>query len=296
MNDALVRELVAADGRFSGQEITGVTPVGGGCIHQAFAVAFATGEQVFVKAGAAAVMPMFAVESEALEALFRFADPAMLVVPRPIGSWLLPSGAVLVLPWLELSSGDQTALGRGLACLHGQSAAVGPGRFGWHRNGFIGSGRQPGGWSDRWGDAFVDLRLRPQISAAARWGLQLDDLLPLLQAIAEHLNALELQPSLVHGDLWGGNAGSLNDGRGAIYDPAAYWADPEVDLAMTRMFGGFSTSFYDAYAEVIPQRSGARQRVDLYNLYHVLNHANLFGGSYQQQSRDMLKALARLWL
>ena len=293
MNDALFRELVAADGPFPGQEISAAVPVGGGCIHQAFAVDFSSGERVFVKAGAASVLPMFSVESEGLEALHDHADAATLVVPRPIGAWVLPSGAVLVLPWLDLGAGDQSALGRGLAQLHRQSASASPGRFGWHRDGFIGSGRQPGGWCDRWGDAFVALRLRPQLKDASRWGLRLADLEPLLEAVAVTLNQLELQPALVHGDLWGGNAACLQDRRGALYDPAAWWADPEVDLAMTRLFGGFSHSFYAAYNEVMPSRAEATQRVELYNLYHCLNHANLFGGSYERQSRDMLKALAR---
>ncbi len=293
MQDALWTDLVAVDGPFPGRGIASVRSVGGGCIHQARRVTFDDGDIVFVKAGASSALPMFEVESDALNALHEVADAQTLVVPRPLGVWSLTSGAVLVLPWLDLQSSDQTTLGRGLALLHRASASAGPDRFGWHRDGFIGAGVQPGGWRKSWGDAFVDLRLRPQLILAKRWGLADDGLDALLVAISTLLNGLEVSPCLVHGDLWGGNAGCLSDGRGTIYDPATWWADHEVDLAMTHLFGGFSSAFYAGYSDVLPTRPGAAQRVDLYNLYHVLNHANLFGGSYRQESQDTLRALAR---
>jgi fructosamine-3-kinase len=107
----------------------------------------------------------------------------------------------------------------------------------------------------------------------------------LLQGVADRLNQRDIIPALVHGDLWGGNASALMDGRGSIYDPASWWADAEVDLAMTRLFGGFGESFYRSYDAVIPPQPGANERVDIYNLYHLLNHANLFGGGYIDQSR-----------
>jgi fructosamine-3-kinase len=115
----------------------------------------------------------------------------------------------------------------------------------------------------------------------------------LLQGVADRLNQRDIIPALVHGDLWGGNASALMDGRGSIYDPASWWADAEVDLAMTRLFGGFGESFYRSYDAVIPPQPGANERVDIYNLYHLLNHANLFGGGYIDQSRACLRGLAR---
>ena len=139
----------------------------------------------------------------------------------------------------------------------------------------------------------MELRLRPQLEALD--GLQQDstDLNPLLLRLAEHLNEHQPHPALVHGDLWGGNAASLSDGRGSIFDPASWWADREVDLAMTRLFGGFGEAFRSGYREVIPEAPGADGRVEIYNLYHLLNHANLFGGSYLSQCRASLKDLAR---
>ena len=171
--------------------------------------------------------------------------------------------------------------------------ASSPARFGWHCDGFIGAGPQPGGWRDDWGSAFVELRLRPQLEILDGLQQNSTDLNPLLLRLAEHLNKHQPCPALVHGDLWGGNAASLSDGRGSIFDPASWWADREVDLAMTRLFGGFSEAFRTGYREVIPEASGADGRVEIYNLYHLLNHANLFGGSYLSKCRASFKDLAR---
>ena len=110
------------------------------------------------------------------------------------------------------------------------------------------------------------------------------------------LNRHAPQPCLVHGDLWAGNAAVLEDGRGLLIDPASWWADREVDLAMTQLFGGFTRRFWEGYQQEWPLDDGAEQRIEVLNLYHVLNHANLFGGGYQQQSRNILKELRRDWL
>ena len=293
MNSELRRDLTAKDGPLAGAVITDVSPVGGGCIHQAWKLRLCDGQVLFAKSGGASALSLFEVEAEALEALHAQADASFLVVPQPIALAALPHGAVLLLPWLDFGGSDQTALGRGLALLHQSSMASSPARFGWHRDGFIGAGPQPGGWRDDWGSAFVELRLRPQLEILD--GLQQDstDLNPLLLRLAEHLNEHQPCPALVHGDLWGGNAASLSDGRGSIFDPASWWADREVDLAMTRLFGGFGEAFRSGYREVIPEASGADGRVEIYNLYHLLNHANLFGGSYLSQCRASLKDLAR---
>ena len=202
---------------------------------------------------------------------------------------------MLLLPWLDFRAGNQASLGRGLALLHRASAAENPGRFGWPVDGFIGAGSQPGGWREEWGDAFVTLRLRPQLREAARWGLDLVDVEPILAALIPWLDRHQPSPSLVHGDLWSGNANVLSDGRGVLLDPATWWADREVDLAMTQLFGGFSQDFYIGYENVWPLPADASKRVEVYNLYHLINHANLFGGSYRSQSQSILNRLAS-WL
>jgi len=293
MDRGLRDDLVAADGPLAGSKLADVSSVGGGCIHQAWQLRLRDGRQLFAKTGSANAFPFFEVEADALTALGRYADSDLLVVPQPLALVQLLHGAVLLLPWLPLGGGDQQSLGRGLALLHQASRDQNPERFGWHRDGYIGAGLQPGGWRLRWGDAFVDLRLRTQLKLFSRSGMNAAEIEAFLQGVADRLNQREVVPALVHGDLWGGNASPLMDGRGTIYDPAAWWADSEVDLAMTRLFGGFGQCFYRSYDAVTPPLPGANERLEIYNLYHLLNHANLFGGGYVDQSRASLQRLAR---
>jgi len=147
-----------------------------------------------------------------------------------------------------------------------------------------------------WGDAFVTLRLIPQLQLATNWGLDLDELEPLLAATRVWLDQHQPLPCLVHGDLWGGNASVLADGRGALIDPACWWADREVDLAMTCLFGGFSSRFYEGYQKEWPLDPNYEGRIDVYNLYHLLNHANLFGGGYQKQCLTAINAMRSMLL
>lgn len=293
MNSGLRLDLVAAGGPLAGTKITDVSSVGGGCIHQAWQLRLSDGRQLFAKTGTADAFDLFEVEADALTALGQYSDSDVLVVPQPLSLVQLPHGAVLLLPWLPLGGGDQQFLGRGLALLHQASREQNPQRFGWHRDGYIGAGAQPGGWRMRWGDAFADLRLRPQLKLCNRLGMSPAEEEAFLNGVADRLNQREVIPTLVHGDLWGGNASSLMDGRGTVYDPASWWADAEVDLAMTHLFGGFQQHFYRSYDAVLPPKPGVEERLEIYNLYHLLNHANLFGGGYINQSRACLQGLAR---
>ena len=294
MNEQLLQGLVSPGGALAGATIQAVTPVGGGCIHQASCLHLADGRRLFAKSGTADALVLFEVEAEALAALHDHADEALLLVPRPLAVTSICGAAVLLLPWMDLEGSDQQNLGRGLALLHRRSSHVSPGRFGWHRDGFIGAGPQPGGWREGWGACFVDLRLRPQLALLGDCGCPPEQLNRFLKELEARLDDHNPEPSLVHGDLWGGNAGVISDGRGAIFDPATWWADREVDLAMTSLFGGFSRQFREAYRSVLPPRSGEAERVAIYNLYHLLNHANLFGGSYVSQATSSLQRLIRM--
>ena len=289
MEAELDQALKADPALLEGASLVSCRALGGGCSQQAWQLRLSDGRSLFAKQGAEA---MLAVEARGLEALHAAADPADLVVPRPLV--VVPtshSRSVLLLPWLDLVGGDQAGLGKGLARLHRTSAQQSPGRFGWASEGFIGLGPQPAGWRDRWGEAFVQLRLWPQLQLARAWGLEVSPHASWLVALAEWLDGHHASPSLVHGDLWGGNAGVLADGRGALIDPACWWADREVDLAMTHLFGGFGRSFYQAYEQEWPLPLGASDRRMIYNLYHLLNHANLFGGGYGQQCREAIRHL-----
>jgi fructosamine-3-kinase len=183
--------------------------------------------------------------------------------------------------------GDYAALGRMLASVHSARGES----FGWRRNNYIGRTPQTNRRSRSWAEFWRDARIRPQFDLGGRNGLSASLLRKgerLLEAVPRILSGHAPAASLLHGDLWGGNAAFLAGGAPVLFDPAVYWGDRETDLAMTELFGGFPPAFYAAYAEAAPLDGGYATRKTLYNLYHVLNHANLFGGSYVSQAERMV--------
>jgi len=212
-------------------------------------------------------------------------------IPQPVVLERVENSSVLIMPWVDLAEGDQTILGKALALIHLTSKTQNPGKFGWGSHGYIGSSPQIAGWNNHWGECFINLRLLPQLKIGTKWGIILSEWEILLASIITFLNQHKPSPSLVHGDLWSGNAAINKDGKAVIFDPAIWWADREVDLAMTYLFGGFSNAFHEGYESVWPLPSSARTRVEIYNLYHLLNHANIFGGSYKSQCLEKLKYL-----
>ena len=294
MNKVIWEELIANTKALANRKIKVTEAISGGSFHQAWKLTLEKDEELFVKFGPKSALPMFLVEAKGLNILKRFADPVLMHIPQPICVRQISNSAVLILPWLKLENKSQRSLGSGLAKLHQSSTLQNPGHYGWDEDGFIGAGPQPGGWEKCWGDCFIKLRLNPQLSLAKSWGLELSGIKQTLEGLTNFLNDHQPKPSLVHGDLWSGNAFSLEDGRGVLIDPASWWADREVDIAMTKLFGGFSQDFYLAYEKVWPLPKSAETRIELYNFYHLLNHANLFGGSYQTQCHSTLKSLERL--
>ena len=286
-----------------GLELAAMQPVGGGCIHRAWRLELRDGSQRFAKTNHAALLPVLEAEADGLRALATATgrDPSAAprpTIPEPLALAELEGEAVLLLSWLELGAGSQQGwldLGSGLARLHRASQESGDGRFGWHRSNYIGSGPQHNNWNSCWAAFFSEQRLGVQLELAAAAGQALPQAQTLLERVPHWLGDHEPQACLVHGDLWSGNAGLLIGGGSALFDPAVYRADREVDLAMARLFGGFPAAFFKGYEQEWPLPAGHRQRVDLYNLYHLLNHANLFGGSYWQQSAASIQALLRHW-
>ena len=184
----------------------------------------------------------------------------------------------ILLEQLDLRrNGDWAALARMLATLHRQT---GP-RFGWHRDNWIGATPQSNTWCDDWGEFWQEHRMRPQLELARKNGFDIPDPPKLMHSP---------QPSLLHGDLWSGNAGFVDEGP-VIFDPAVYYGDREADLAMTELFGGFPARFYEAYSETFPLADGYETRKHLYNLYHLLNHLNIFGAGYLAQVQRTLGLL-----
>ena len=266
------------------------TPASGGCIHSSW-VLESDEVRYFAKTNDAGLAATFAAEADGLLAL----GGAGIRVPRPIAQGASADGsAFLVLEHLALGSGSEAAfreLGRQLARLHAHHG----GEFGWQRDNFIGLTGQSNAWHESWAAFWQRERLAPQLALAARKGHR-GDLQVLGKRVIEavpHLLAGHVPaPSLLHGDLWGGNAGFLEDGTPVVFDPAVYYGDIETDLAMTELFGGFPAGFHEGYREVRPiDEEGYRRRRELYNLYHVLNHLNLFGGSYRAQAERMMTRL-----
>lgn len=235
-------------------------------------------------------LQMYEAEAAGLRLL---AQPGALRVPQPICCGASGATAYLVLDHIEFGragrSGEER-LGAGLAAIHRVTRP----RFGWDRDNTIGSTPQINRQSGNWATFYGEHRLGFQLELAERnghggplteAGSRLLEKLPAL--FADHYPAA----SLLHGDLWGGNAAFDVEGVPVIYDPAVYFGDRETDLAMTELFGGFGASFYRAYQGAWPLDAGYELRRDLYQLYHVLNHLNLFGSGYAGQARRLIDRL-----
>lgn len=277
-------------------ELRDTTPVGGGSINEAYRLEGTDGARYFLKLNDAQHLTIpstelrtgFAAEAEGLNAI---AATNTIRVPRPIAHGSAGRQSYLILEYLELSSrGDAKLLGEQLAALHRCSAK----QFGFAQDNFIGTTPQPNGWKNSWIDFWREHRLGFQLRLAEEsgYGGQLQSLgEKLLDALPAFFAGYTPQPSLLHGDLWSGNHAFLADGTPIIFDPAAYYGDRECDLAMTELFGGYPADFYAAYRAAYPLDAGYAPRKNLYNLYHILNHANLFGGGYARQAEQMMQRL-----
>ncbi len=291
MDKVLIEEILSSNGPLSGEQIKEVLPVNGGCIHQAWQITLKTGQKLFSKTANLEDFAMLDCEAKGLSILNKYINPDFLIIPKPIIIKRFSTSGVLLMPWFDMNIGNEQNLGKGLALMHKESSLKSRKMFGWDKDGFIGTKKQIGGWRRNWGDCFVNLRLIPQLQMAKAWGLDFNNTHFESQLIS-YLNLHEPLPSLVHGDLWKGNTGIHQNGEGIIFDPAIWWADREVDIAMTKLFGGFSSKFYEAYEQIWKLPSSYEERINIYNLYHLLNHANIFGGSYKAQSLAQLKKLA----
>jgi fructosamine-3-kinase len=288
------RALAEAIAQATGEsfELRSAAPVGGGCIHTALRVEGDTptrAQTFFAKVNAADRDAMFAAEADGLAAL---RDTGTVAVPRVIAQGADEDAAWLVLEWLDLTPLDArsgAALGAALARLHRPRRE----KFGWARDNFIGATPQVNGWSEDWHAFFRDRRLHAQVRLGARNRLP-SKLIDRGERLAADCGAFfrtyRPQPSLLHGDLWSGNASAAR-GAPVIFDPAVYVGDREADAAMTELFGGFPREMLAAYSADFPLDDGYTVRRDLYNLYHVLNHANLFSGDYVAQAARLVERL-----
>ena len=267
--------------------ISNVVPVGGGCIANATRLSGVKGT-FFIKWGDRHVARTFEAEASGLHALRSAEGP--LVIPEVI-TYKSGDHGYILLEWLNqghASPQSWEAFGRGLAILHRHAEET----FGFDENNFIGRSLQINERKNNWPEFFRECRLAPQVHMAREAGKWLSRWNPWLDNLYNRLDALiPTQPvaSLVHGDLWGGNFMTLQSGKIALIDPAVHFGHREVDLAMTELFGGFRKEFYEAYWEEWPVEKGYSERKELYNLYHLINHLNLFGGSYERGVEKVLK-------
>jgi len=289
--DALAPSIGASAGE--GFVLLSRSPVGGGCIHEAMRLEGRAGNEAreyFAKVNEAASAPMFEAEADGLAALH---EGGCVRVPSVIARGDDGERAWLVLEWLELvplAPRSAAKLGDALARQHAAPRE----RFGWERDNFIGASPQRNGWMDDWIAFWQERRLHPQLRMAARNRLptrMIDRGERLIADCGAFFSGYAPTPALLHGDLWGGNAAALADGTPVVFDPAVYLGDREADVAMTELFGGFPPDFMSRYREASPLHDGYRARRHLYNLYHRLNHANLFSGGYVRESEDAIERL-----
>jgi len=288
MNWNLIVEAITAAG---GQpfNLQRIDSIGGGCINSAYRLV-GDRQSYFVKLNQAERLDMFEAEAEGLRAL---AEAQAIKVPLPICSGIEANQAYLVMEYFESGGGNSGAaetFGQQLARLHRHTSE----QFGWHRDNTIGSTPQPNTPTNDWLVFWRQQRLGFQLALAEQRGAP-GSLLRKGDALLQLMDGLftdhEPQSSLLHGDLWSGNYAVTREGDPIIFDPAVYFGDREADLAMTELFGGFSHRFYAAYNDVWPLESGYQVRKTFYNLYHILNHFNMFGGGYAGQAERMTAQL-----
>lgn len=265
--------------------------LGGGDINQAFLLEDGR-QRFFIKLNRAAMLPMFEAESLGLAAI---RNSGCIRLPEVYLVASHGEHAFMAMEYIDFGArGDNARLGRQLAAMHACSRS----EFGFSGDNFIGSNPQPNTPSGDWVEFWQTNRLGYQLSLGEGNGFDAGLLRQgrrLNQQVGLFFRDYQPRPALLHGDLWSGNHASDGEGNPVIYDPACYFGDHEADLAMLELFGDPGDAFFAAYHEIYPIDAGYPLRRDLYNLYHLLNHANLFAGGYLSRSRVMIDSLlARL--
>lgn len=285
--DAIIQDIETATSSLLQQ--VNISSIGGGCINSAYKLD-SNGQSYFIKVNSPHLAAMFEAEAEGLQEMYAI---NAVRVPEVICYGVADGHSYLALEYIPLGSlrGQASALfGQQLAALHQKQQPY----FGWHRDNTIGSTPQINDREHDWLTFWQQERLGKQLAFAAKNGfggrLQAQGE-KLLLSLDKLLQGHEPHPSLLHGDLWGGNAAADGSGNPVIFDPACYYGDRETDLAMTELFGGFGGDFFAAYQDVYPVDDGYQMRKTLYNLYHIINHLNLFGGGYLGQAESMIDRL-----
>ena len=269
-----------------------IEQVHGGDIHSAWRIEFSN-KKFFLKRNIRS-KKFLEFEKYCLQNLRKYINQENLVIPEVITYKNIKNIEILLIEWIDMHNFDQKKLGKGLGELHLKSAESNPKMFGFPVEGFIGTTDQKKGLEDNWIDCFLNLRIIPQLLSLKSRILDKEIINKVKEKIKSELLNHKPINALVHGDLWSGNAGMDKNGKGVIFDPASWWADNEVDIAMTKLFGGFRKEFYEEYHRIFPIKNGFEKRIIIYNFYHILNHANMFGGGYLNQVEDYVKAILNM--
>ena len=269
-----------------------IEQVHGGDIHSAWRIEFSN-KKLFLKRNIRN-KKFLEFEKYCLQNLRKYINQENLVIPEVIAYKNIKNIEILLIEWIDMHNFDQKKLGKGLGELHLKSAESNPKMFGFPVEGFIGTTDQKKGLEDNWIDCFLNLRIIPQLLSLKSRILDKEIINKVKEKIKSELLNHKPINALVHGDLWSGNAGMDKSGKGVIFDPASWWADNEVDIAMTKLFGGFRKEFYEEYHRIFPIKNGFEKRIIIYNFYHILNHANMFGGGYLKQVKDYVKAILNM--
>ena len=269
-----------------------IEQVHGGDIHNAWRIEFSN-KKLFLKRNIRN-KKFLEFEKYCLQNLRKYINQENLVIPEVIAYKNIKNIEILLIEWIDMHNFDQKKLGKGLGELHLKSAESNPKMFGFPVEGFIGTTDQKKGLEDNWIDCFLNLRIIPQLLSLKSTTLDKEIINKVKEKIKSELLNHKPINALIHGDLWSGNAGMDKSGKGVIFDPASWWADNEVDIAMTKLFGGFRKEFYEEYHRIFPIKNGFEKRIIIYNFYHILNHANMFGGGYLNQVEDYVKAILNM--
>jgi len=269
-------------------QLTGTRPVGGGCINHAMKIDTTAGD-FFLKWNASAQADLFLKEAAGLSEISL--SNSSLIIPKVFWSKEMDESPGLILmeylqPAIQASGFDEL-LGRGIAQLHHKTAFA----FGFHQPNYCGTTLQDNTWTENWPEFYAHRRignLVQQIKTSRGISSEEQRIYEKLVGRIPQLLAHQTVPSLIHGDLWSGNYMYTTNGP-ALIDPACYYADREMELGMMQLFGGFSVQVWNAYQNEFPLPEGWRDRIRLYQLYHVLNHYLLFGGSYGWQALEIAK-------
>tara|TARA_Y100000589_G_scaffold327512_1_gene369482 strand:+ start:4247 stop:5125 length:879 start_codon:yes stop_codon:yes gene_type:complete len=276
-----INELSEICNRLGKSKVINIEKIFGGSINNTFRIDFKD-SRIFLKKSERE-QKLLKFEKYCLNDLKKYVNPDNIIIPKVIHYFEHENNEFLLMEWIDFNNVNQKKLGAGIAELHLNSNKNKPNQFGYSVPGFIGTTNQLEGWESDWFDCFIKLRIEPQISLLKDFSITKNLMNRIKSKIKIHLSEHEPMNSLIHGDLWSGNIGTGYREKGIIFDPSCWWADSEVDIAMTRLFGGFTDDFYSEYYKIVNEKKGSHNRTIIYNFYHILNHANMFGGSYNKQ-------------